>query len=85
MYVLFRYPVGVVVEGVVLANGRNRMRIAAAGFADTIELKRSGSNWISADRQCVEVEFLMSSSSPICNELALPAAQGQFMTFASAN
>jgi hypothetical protein len=85
MYVLFRYPVGVVVEGVVLANGKNRMRIAAAGFGDTIELKRSGSNWISADRQCVEVEFLMSSSGTICNELALPVEQRQVMTFASAN
>ena len=85
MYVLFRYPVGVVVEGVVLANGRNRMRIAAAGFADAIELKRSGSHWISADRQCVEVEFIMSRSSAVCTELALPTEQGQVMTFACAN
>lgn len=85
MYVLFRYPVGVVVEGVVLANGRNRMRIAAAGFADAIELKRSGSNWMSADRQCVEVEFLMSRSSTARTGLALPVEQGQVMTFASAN
>jgi hypothetical protein len=83
MYVLFQYPVGVVVEGVVLANGRNRMRIAAAGFSDTIELKRSGSNWISADRQCVEVEFLMSG--PTCTELPRPVERGQLMTFANAN
>lgn len=85
MYVLFSYPVGVVVEGVVLANGRNRMRIAAAGFADAIELKRSGSNWISADRECVEVEFLMARSSPVSTELAFPVEQTQVMTFANAN
>ena len=85
MYVLFRYPVGVVVEGVVLANGRNRMRIAAAGFPDAIELKRSGSNWLSADRQCVEVEFLMSRSSSSYSEQAHPVERGQVMTFASAN
>jgi|HubBroStandDraft_5_1064220.scaffolds.fasta_scaffold1384508_1 hypothetical protein len=59
MYILIRYPVGVVVEGVVLAHGRNRMRVAAAGFADAIELKRSGQDWI-ADRQPVEIEFMMS-------------------------
>jgi hypothetical protein len=70
MYLLIRYPAGVVVEGVVLANGRNRMRVAAAGFADTIELRRSGPNWIGADRQEVELEFIMARSCQIQSERA---------------
>jgi len=85
MYVLFRYPVGVIVEGVVLANGRNRMRIAAPGFADIIELKRSGSSWIGADRECVEIEFIMSRSCDAPTDFVMPLQNGQAMRFASCN
>ena len=60
MYLLIRYPVGIIVEAVVLAKGRNRLRIVAAGFPDTIELKRSGSQWFTPTRQAVEFEFLLS-------------------------
>ena len=63
MYLLIRYAAGEVVEGVVLAKGRNGMRVASPGFADTIELQRCGPNWIVAGRECVELEFIMSRSS----------------------
>jgi hypothetical protein len=59
MYLLIRYPVGIIVEAVVLAQGRGRMRVAAAGFPDTVDLRRSGSQWFTATRQPVEFEFLM--------------------------
>jgi hypothetical protein len=61
------------------------MRIAARGFADTIELKRSGSNWITADRECVELEFIMPKSSDTQNELAMPLECERVMSFANAN
>ncbi|HEX3746282.1 MAG TPA: hypothetical protein VHW09_20230 [Bryobacteraceae bacterium] len=67
MYLLIRYAAGVVVEGVVLANGKNRMRVAAAGFPDTLELKRSGGQWTVANRQSVEVDFMMSQPSDTPN------------------
>jgi hypothetical protein len=60
MYVLIRYLAGAIVEGIVLANGKNRLRVAAAGFPDTLELKRSGGNWIGAGPQTVELEFMMA-------------------------
>ena len=60
MYLLIRYPGGIIVEGVVLAKGRNRLRVAVAGFPDTIELKRTGSRWITAGHVQVEFDFLMS-------------------------
>jgi hypothetical protein len=63
MYLLIKYPVGIIVEAVVLARGRDRMRVATAGFPDTVELKRSGSQWFTATRQPVEFEFLMSSAN----------------------
>ena len=59
---LIRYPVGAIVEGVVLARQKNRMRVAAAGFPDTIELRRSGNQWYTADREQVEFDFLMSTT-----------------------
>jgi len=62
MYLLIRYPVGAIVEGVVLAHQKNRMRVAAAGFPDTIELRRSGNQWYTSDRQPVEFDFLMSTT-----------------------
>ena len=60
MHMLIRYPVGIIVEAVVLAKGKNRLRVAMAGFSDTIELRRSGSRWFAPARQPVEFEFLMS-------------------------
>ena len=60
MYLMIRYPGGIIVEGVVLAKGGNRMRVAAAGFPDTIELKRTGTAWITAGHVQVEFDFLMS-------------------------
>jgi len=61
MYLLIRYPSQIIVEGVVLATGRNRMRVVAAGLPDTIELRRSGSQWFTAARQPVEFDFMMSN------------------------
>ena len=60
MYLLIRYPGGVMAEGVVLAKGRNRLRVVVAGLSDTIELKRAGSGWIAAGHVQVEFDFLMS-------------------------
>jgi hypothetical protein len=62
MYLLIRYPVGIIVEAVVLARGSDRMRVAAAGFPDTVELRRSGSQWFTATRQPVEIEFMMGNA-----------------------
>ena len=62
MYVLIRYPAGIIVEAVALAQGRNRMRVVAAGFPDTIELRRSGQQWLTATSQPVEFDFLMFHS-----------------------
>ena len=62
MYLLIRYPGGIIVEGVVLARGRNRVRVAVAGFPDTIELKRAGALWSAVSGEQVEFDFLMADS-----------------------
>jgi hypothetical protein len=61
-YMLIRYPIGIIVEAVVLAKGRNRMRVAAAGFSDALELRRSGRQWFAPASQPVDFDFLMPSA-----------------------
>jgi hypothetical protein len=79
MYLLIRYPVGAIVEGVVLAHQKNRMRVAAAGFPDTIELRRSGNQWYTSTHQPVEFDFLMSTTHQ-----AEPTSSGKPACVASA-
>ena len=75
MYIVIRYASGIIVEAVVLAKGRDRLRAAVAGLLDTVELRRDGARWFTADREPVEFDFLMSdvyqaervgSSGPVC-------------------
>jgi hypothetical protein len=59
MYVLIAYASGIIVEGVVLAKGRDRLRVAAAGFPETMELRRTGALWSTDDGEEVEFYFVM--------------------------
>ena len=80
MYMLISYPVGIIVEALVLVKGRNHMRVAAAGFPDTIELRRAGTQWFTETRQPVEFDFLMSNvhvcESDFCSRAAGVAQAG---------
>jgi hypothetical protein len=58
MYTLIEYPVGVIVEAVVLSMELNRLRLAAAGFSDALELTKSGPGWVTEKGQNVEIGFL---------------------------
>jgi hypothetical protein len=59
MYVLIAYASGIIVEGVVLGKGRDRLRVAAAGFPETMELRRTGALWSTDDGEEVEFYFVM--------------------------
>ena len=59
MYLMIRYAGGSIVEGVVLAKGEDRLRVAASGFPETIELRRTGSAWSADDGKQVEFYFVM--------------------------
>ena len=67
----YRYPSNILVEALALAKGKNRIRVAVAGFPDTLELRRSGDHWFTEAGQLVEFEFLMTSSA--ITEAAPPA------------
>jgi hypothetical protein len=59
MYLMIRYAGGSIVEGVVLAKGEDRLRVAASGFPETIELRRTGAGWSADDGKRVEFYFVM--------------------------
>ncbi len=71
MYALIEYPAGVIAEAVVLPVGRNRVRVIAAGSPDTLELRRSGEDWLADTGQKVTFEFLLSEA-PEEKTVALP-------------
>jgi hypothetical protein len=71
MYALMEYPGGVVVEAVVLSMDRKRARVIAAGFPDTLELRRSGPDWLTEAGQKVRFDFLFSNA-PEVETVALP-------------
>ena len=86
MYLMIRYAVGVVVEGFVLARGRNRMRVAVPGFADVLEFKRSGEGWRGGDGQAVEFDFLLAQSmSDRDAEPEIPAERPAGLRLVAAN
>jgi hypothetical protein len=58
MYTLIEYPVGIVVEAVVLSMETNRLRVAAAGFSDALEFTGSGLDWVTEGGQKVDFGFL---------------------------
>jgi hypothetical protein len=62
MYTLIEYPVGVVVEAVVLSMEPNLLRVAGAGFSDTLEFVRPGLEWVTEGDQRIDVGFLQLSS-----------------------
>ena len=60
MFTLIEYPVGVVVEAVVLSRGLHRLRVAVPGLSDALELIECGPDWVTEDGQKIAIGFLQS-------------------------
>ncbi len=58
MYTLIEYPIGIITEAVVLSMEQKRLRVAAAGFSDVLELTQVGHEWVTEQGQRIEVGFL---------------------------
>ena len=65
MYTLIEYPVGIVVEAVVLSMEQNRLRVAVASFSDALEFTRSGLDWVTEGGQKIDFGFLQFAASEI--------------------
>jgi hypothetical protein len=58
MYILIEFPGGAVVEAVVLSMEPSRLRVAAAGFSDALEVTQSGLEWVTDEGQKIDIGFL---------------------------
>ena len=65
MCILIEYPVGVVVEAVVLSIEPNRLRVAVAGFPDALEFTRSALGWVTEGGQKIDLGFLQFGASEV--------------------
>jgi hypothetical protein len=74
MYLMIRYAGGSIVEGVVLAKGGDRLRVAASGFPETIELRRTGAVWSADDGEEVEFCFVMCDKCQVESAASSAAA-----------
>jgi len=74
MYLMIRYAGGSIVEGVVLAKGRDRLRVAASGFPETIELRRTGAVWSADDGEEGEFCFVMCDKCQVESAASSAAA-----------
>ena len=68
MYVIMSISGGKIFEGVVLAAGGNRMRIALRDDPDTVELIKTDGQWSLNDGTLVELEFVICSAG-LCSSL----------------
>jgi hypothetical protein len=68
MYLLLRNENRGIVDGVLLAAGRNAMRVAIPGEADTLELRRSDGAWL-ANGEKFELEALMAGTEDAMSNL----------------
>ena len=51
MHILLRNETGGITDGILLAAGRNAMRVAIPGAADTLELLLTDGVWLAADEK----------------------------------
>jgi hypothetical protein len=61
MYTLIRLRDGSTMEAVVLANTRSRMRLAAAGLKDAVELRLCESDWLDERNEPVQFGCLLAA------------------------
>ena len=78
MYTLIRLRDGTTMEGVVLANGQSRMRLAVAGLKDAFELQRCGTDWLDERNEPVQFGFLLAADEEACEAPRLTRAAGGY-------
>ena len=72
MWMTIRYPKGLRVEAVLLAAGRDRMRVVVPSRRDAIELHRVDAEWFTEEEIAIEIESLV------------PLAEGDISAFCTA-
>ena len=67
MHILIRFESAVEVEALLLAAGRDRMRVVIPRQRDTVDLTRSEGCWRTESEQVVEIAGLISVAGADCS------------------
>ena len=59
MYAIIRLADGKMCEGIVLAVGVDRLRVALRDCHDTVEFRKAGGQWVFEDGSAVELEYVI--------------------------
>jgi len=60
MYVVIRDASGETFEGIALATGKDRMRVALRSGYDVVELRRSYTQWLNEAGDFIELDAILS-------------------------
>jgi hypothetical protein len=69
MYIILKNEIGGTREGVLLAAGRNVMRIILRGLSDTLELRLCDGTWIAGGGEKFEIGALVAYTDQAMSDL----------------
>jgi hypothetical protein len=69
MYIILKNETGETTEGVLLAAGRNIMRIILRGLSDTVELRLSDGAWTAGGDENFEIGALVAHTDQAMSDL----------------
>jgi len=79
MHMILCFPTGRV-DGLLLAAGRDRLRLAIPRFNDTVELRLEEGRWISDTGETVEIESMLCDGTTAVPETTMAAGTRTFYT-----
>jgi hypothetical protein len=69
MYIILRNDTGGATEGVVLAAGRDVMRVSVRGLSDTLELRQFDGVWTTGSGENFELDALVADTDRAMSDL----------------
>ena len=69
MYIILRNETGGAMEGVLLAAGRDVMRVSVRGLGDTLELRLSDGVWTASGGEKFELDALVADTDHAMSDL----------------
>jgi hypothetical protein len=69
MYIILKNETGGTTEGVILAAGRNVMRVSLRGLSDTVELRLSDGTWTAGGGDKFELDALVADTDQAMSDL----------------
>jgi hypothetical protein len=78
MHLILCYPNGKRVDSLLLAAGRNRLRVAIPQCNETVELRFDQSQWVSDEGDMLEIESMLCDGTTSIPDVAMTAGSRNF-------